>query len=150
MEFNKEMMEKAKSAKSAEELLAMAKAEGVELTAEDAEKYFAQLHKSGELADEELDNVSGGGCRWISEHSDSGECKDAASVTFLYDVGQEEEFYFRTSSGAMTTRRKIIAREVRYVVNKNNEYVYKPYYLAQNIKKESDVDWYPQDKIEKP
>ena len=60
MKFSKELIEKAKTAKSAEELLAMAKAENIEMTAEEAAKYFAELHKTGELSDEELDNVSGG------------------------------------------------------------------------------------------
>ena len=40
----------------------MAKAESVELTEEQAEKAFAEFNKTGELSDEELDNVSGGGC----------------------------------------------------------------------------------------
>ena len=38
----------------------MAKAEKVELTEEEAVKAFAELNKTGELSDEELDNVSGG------------------------------------------------------------------------------------------
>ena len=62
MEFNTELLEKAKEAKSAEELLSLAKENGVELTEGEAEEYFAQLNKSGELSDEELGNVSGGGC----------------------------------------------------------------------------------------
>lgn len=57
-----EMILKAKQAKSAAELLALAKENGVEMTEENANKYFEQLHKSGELSDEELDNVAGGGC----------------------------------------------------------------------------------------
>ena len=60
MKFTDEMLEKAKTAKSAEELLAMAKAEKVELTEEEAVKAFAELNKTGELSDEELDNVAGG------------------------------------------------------------------------------------------
>ena len=60
MKFTDERLEKAKTAKSAEELLAMAKAEKVELTEEEAVKAFAELNKTGELSDEELDNVSGG------------------------------------------------------------------------------------------
>ena len=60
MNISKELIEKAKTAKSAEELLAMAKAEKVELTEEEAAKAFAELNKSGELSDEELDNVAGG------------------------------------------------------------------------------------------
>ena len=60
MKFSNEMIEKAKTAKTAEELLAMAKAENIELTEEEAAKAFAELNKTGELSDEELDNVSGG------------------------------------------------------------------------------------------
>ena len=60
MKFTDEMLEKAKTAKSAEELLAMAKAENIELSAEEAEKAFAELNKTGELSDEELNNVAGG------------------------------------------------------------------------------------------
>jgi len=58
-----EMIEKAKTAKSAEELLALAKDNGVEMTEDEAKTYFAQLNpKSGELDDDDLDNVSGGSC----------------------------------------------------------------------------------------
>ena len=60
MRFTNEIIEKVKTAKSAEELLAMAKAENIELSAEQAAKAFAELNKTGELSDEELDNVSGG------------------------------------------------------------------------------------------
>ncbi|MGN0813934.1 MAG: hypothetical protein ACI4MH_01725 [Candidatus Coproplasma sp.] len=60
MNLSTELIEKAKGAKSAEELLEMAKADNMELSAEQAEKAFAELHKSGELSDEELDNVAGG------------------------------------------------------------------------------------------
>lgn len=59
--MNQELIEKAKEAKSAEELLAMAKEAGIELTEEQAEAYFAQLGQ-GELGEEELAAVSGGGC----------------------------------------------------------------------------------------
>ena len=60
MKLTREMMEKAKTAKSMQELLEMAKAENIELSAEEAAKYFAELHKTGELSDNELDNVSAG------------------------------------------------------------------------------------------
>ena len=60
MKYSKELIEKAKTAKTAEELLAMAKAENSELSAEEAEKSFAELNKTGELSDEELNNVAGG------------------------------------------------------------------------------------------
>ena len=60
MNISKELIETAKTAKSAEELLELAKAENIELSAEQAAKAFAELNKTGELSDEELDNVSGG------------------------------------------------------------------------------------------
>ncbi len=60
MKFTDEMLEKAKTAKSAEELLAMAKTENIELTEKQAAKAFAEFNKTGELSDEELDNVAGG------------------------------------------------------------------------------------------
>ena len=60
--FDEEAIAKAKQAKSVEELLTLAKESGVEMTAEQAQEYYTQLNlKSGELADDELDNVAGGG-----------------------------------------------------------------------------------------
>ena len=55
-----ELIERAKLAKSAEEIFSLAKENGAELSAESAKAYFAQLHKTGELNDDELDSVSGG------------------------------------------------------------------------------------------
>ena len=61
--FDSNLLEKAKEANSADELVALANENGVVLTANEAEAYYAQLHPvSGELSDDELDNVSGGGC----------------------------------------------------------------------------------------
>ena len=58
-----EMMEKAKNAKNAEELLALAKENNVEMTAEEATAFFAKLNPTcGELSDDELEDVAGGGC----------------------------------------------------------------------------------------
>jgi predicted ribosomally synthesized peptide with nif11-like leader len=55
-----EMIDKAKAAKSAEELLEIAKANGVELTAEEAKTYFEQLKANSAVSDDELDTVAGG------------------------------------------------------------------------------------------
>ena len=61
--FNQELLKKAVAAKSAEELLALAKENGMEMTGEQAAAYYAKLHPvSGEMADDELENVAGGGC----------------------------------------------------------------------------------------
>ncbi len=61
--LTRELIEKAKTAENAGELLALAKENGIELTEESANAYFAQLKTvSGELSEDELDQVSGGGC----------------------------------------------------------------------------------------
>ena len=61
--MNEEMIAKAKEAKSVEELITLAKENGVELNEEDAKLCFEQLNaKKGELSDDELSDVSGGGC----------------------------------------------------------------------------------------
>ena len=84
MKFSKELLEKAKTAKSAEELLAMAKTENIELTEEEAAKAFAELNKSGELSDEELDNVAGG-CG--KSPRDGNRFGSEAEVTYKYSIG---------------------------------------------------------------
>ena len=61
MELTKERVAKAKEAKTPEELMALAKENGIGLTEEEAKAYFDRLHpQTGELSDSELDNVSGG------------------------------------------------------------------------------------------
>lgn len=63
MRLAPDLIEKAKAAQSVEELIALAKENGMEITAEEAKEYFARLNPvRGGLSDEELDNVSGGGC----------------------------------------------------------------------------------------
>ena len=57
--FNAEMIEKAKDAKSAKELFELAKAEGIDITEDEARKYFEQINLP-DLDDELLDMVSGG------------------------------------------------------------------------------------------
>ena len=62
MNFTEEQLAKIKAAKTAEELIALAKAEGIEATEEQIKAQFDAMHKEGELADDELNNVSGAGC----------------------------------------------------------------------------------------
>ena len=58
-EITKEMLEKAMNCKSAEELMALAKSEGIELTKDEAEAYMAEL-ADVELDGREMKNVAGG------------------------------------------------------------------------------------------
>ncbi|MBE5836780.1 MULTISPECIES: hypothetical protein [unclassified Butyrivibrio] len=61
MNFTKEQIEKASKCKSVDELLELAKAEGIDLARAEAEKYFAQL-SSGELNLDDMTSVAGGAC----------------------------------------------------------------------------------------
>ena len=77
-----EMIEKAKAAKTAEELLALAEENGVEMTEDEAATYFAQLNpKSGELSDDDLDNVAGGACEKYDGNTDVGKTVRVIGVT---------------------------------------------------------------------
>ena len=58
-ELTKEQIEKALSCETAEELMALAKSEGIELTKEEAEAYMAEL-EDFELDEATLKNVAGG------------------------------------------------------------------------------------------
>ena len=94
MELNKELIAKAKQAKTPEELLCLAKENDEELTLDSAKAYFELLHpKTGEIADEELDNVAGGGCykgdRLVvsaMNYCDEWRCRDDGSQCDIYGV----------------------------------------------------------------
>ena len=58
-ELTKEMIEKAMQCKDADELIALAKSEGIELTKEEAEAYLAEMDDV-ELEAEALKKVAGG------------------------------------------------------------------------------------------
>ena len=67
MTFTNEQLKKIFAAETADELIALAKAEGIDLTEEEIRAKFDAIHadaakKEGELSDDELDNVAGGGC----------------------------------------------------------------------------------------
>ena len=60
-DITKELVEKALQCKTAEDLMELAKAEGVAITKEEAEAYMAEL-ADVELDGKELKNVAGGDC----------------------------------------------------------------------------------------
>ena len=60
-EITKEMIVKAMACKNADELIALAKAEGYDVTKDEAEAYLAEL-SDFELDDEALSKAAGGGC----------------------------------------------------------------------------------------
>ena len=116
MNISKELSEKAKQAKTAEELLSMAKAEHIELNAEQAAKAFAELKRSGELADEELDNVAGGGC---GDPETPGEPK--------FNVGNQV-YYLETKPvgpRAFPAQKKVFCTVTGVVKSADGGYVYR-------------------------
>ncbi len=137
MKFSNEMIEKAKTAKTAEELLEMAKAENIELSAEEAAKAFDGLNKNGELSDEELDNVAGG----CSKYSPSGAAENKEDVVFLYEIGQEVEAYNIFS----TTKRAVIIGKYIYT----HRGCYCPGYRVRYLEGGAE-DAVPQTGIEQP
>ena len=60
-ELTKDMIEKAMECKTAEELMALAKTGGFEMTKEEAESYMEEL-SDFELDDIALKNIAGGKC----------------------------------------------------------------------------------------
>ena len=58
-ELTKEQIEKAMQCKTADELMALIKAEGYDITKEEAEAYFAEISDM-ELDNEKLKNIAGG------------------------------------------------------------------------------------------
>ena len=60
-EITKEMIEKAMQCKNADELMALAKAEGFEVTKDEAKAYLAEL-ADVELDEKALRNIAGGTC----------------------------------------------------------------------------------------
>ena len=57
--ITKEMLEKASKCQTAEELIELAKKAGIEITKEQAEAYFEELHNI-ELDKETLEKIAGG------------------------------------------------------------------------------------------
>ena len=68
-EITKEMLAKAMQCKSADELIALAKTAGYELTKEEAESYMTEL-SDFELDDTALKNTAGGKCYMYTTQDD--------------------------------------------------------------------------------
>ena len=155
MNVSKELLEKAKTAKTVEELLAMAKEENINMTEKEATKIFADLHKNGELSDEELDNVTGG-CGGRFTPSPDGKAGSEREVVFLYQIGQEVEIYTNYSGMSTRTKRHIVLE--RTISSDKNIWkelfnypcTYWPSYYCQNLDDPSDKQWYSQYEIELP
>ena len=61
MQITQEQIRKAMGCKTKEELFALAKAEGIELTEEEADKFFSSISEKKVNLDE-LEDIKGGAC----------------------------------------------------------------------------------------
>ena len=109
--FTPELISKAKTAKSAEELIKIAEGEGVKLDEKTAAFYFDKMNQPvKELADEELDSVAGGGCGekpdthpWVSFHWSCEHQQDA-----VWDPMWQGDCCICIYSGADDDRREMV------------------------------------------
>ena len=105
-----ELMEKAKMAKSAEELLGIAKANGVEMTEEEANEYYKQI-TSCELDDDDLDAVAGGSCNPYKDRDKADQNLPNITCENCGTLGEWK--YIGQSSGLVT----YYCRNCRYTLN---------------------------------
>jgi predicted ribosomally synthesized peptide with nif11-like leader len=128
--LNHEMIEKAKAAKTAEELLELAKANGVEMTADEAKTYFAQLNpKSGELDDDDLDNVAGGACASTEQANNAQDAVSSMPCPRCGAVGEWALLHkFKDNTDFYCANCKLIvwtyAEENNSILHTNNEFYY--------------------------
>jgi endogenous inhibitor of DNA gyrase (YacG/DUF329 family) len=125
-----EMIEKAKEAKSAEELLELAKENNVEMTADEAKTYFAQLGpKSGELDDDDLDAVAGGACARTEQANNAQDavsnmpcprCGAVGEWALLHKFKDNTDFYCARCKVIVWTK----AEENNSILHTNNEFYY--------------------------
>ena len=125
-----EMIEKAKEAKSAEELLELAKENNVEMTADEAATYFAQLGpKSGELDDDDLDAVAGGACARTEQANNAQDavsnmpcprCGAVGEWALLHKFKDNTDFYCANCKVIVWT----YAEENNSILHTNNEFYY--------------------------
>ena len=91
-EITKEQIEKAMQCKTADELTALAKAEGYEITKEEAEAYLEEL-ADVELNGKELKSVAGGYCYDVCY---SAQCNmDCSNYIALWQFHSRSYTFFR-------------------------------------------------------
>ncbi len=101
--MNQELIEKAKIAKSPEEIMKIAEENDIYMVKEEAESIYKQLHTSGEMSDEELAGAAGGckgaggrtivtsGCKCFTGKFDAIDLADAGylgTCWYLFSKGE--------------------------------------------------------------
>jgi len=111
MELTKELIAKARACKTEEELKALAKENGIEIPEEEI-KMILSGNAEGELAEEELEAVSGGqkGCKKNSYKNVLYNTKD--EVEFIFNIGDVAQAYLSVVFGNETATVRITERGV--------------------------------------
>ncbi len=65
--MDSDLLKKARTAQSPDDLVTLAEKSGLKLSKSDAEHYFNAVKSRGEISDDELDAVSGGGACYTKE-----------------------------------------------------------------------------------
>ncbi len=118
MKFTEEQLAKIKAAKTAEELIALAKAEGIEATEEQIRAQFDAMHKEGELADDELNNVSGAGCDSLDPDPKRAKYMGKigwASQNAYEAINVSPYFYFTSDDGTYKNVKVMLGRDFTFV-----------------------------------
>ena len=82
--ITKEMLKRAAMCQTADELIALAKSNGIDITKEEAESYLAELDNV-ELDSKALDKVAGGGRHSTYSCPDNDECSMYCHLNQWYE-----------------------------------------------------------------
>jgi len=144
--MNKELINKAKSCKTKEELLKLAKENNFELSPEEAELYLQEFIE-GEIVDTELDNVAGGteGCsrnpyELVIYNSEE-------EVQYIFEVGEIKQC-FVDSLGHCTRTVRIIDRKPSQYKFDHSKWI-DEYHIKKISGWGSDDEWVKRSNFEK-
>jgi len=120
MEFSKELIAKARACKTEEELKALAKENGIEIPDEEIKLFIAE-NAEGELAEEELEAVSGGqkGCKRNAYEEVYFETEE--EVEYLFNIGDVTEAFIGKIFGNETATVKITKRSTALDNQRDNK-----------------------------
>lgn len=130
MDISKEFIEKAKTCKTAEELLALAQENELEISLEEAE-YALKEFEEGAISDEELDNVAGGqdGCGSGKGPYPRKYWRNKDEVQFIFDINERVECYVFGSFKNRTATAKVVNR----MVEKSGDFDYYDRYWTEKV-----------------
>ena len=134
-----------KDVKSVEEILAITKAKGGEISKEEAETLLRDIKKYGELPDDKLDEVTGGTGWWTSYDI----WKNPKSVVYKFQCGQHVEAIrdYGWLTGHVYTKGCVVIERDAKLDRRFTDY-YVPYYLLSSDSTDFNGRWIAEHDIE--